>query len=102
MALDPRTHLAVGGKGQSLRVAAAKLTAPSTLEAAREAFEPYSTIVADIARDARAAGAAPERLHIFECPMSPRLGRGRWVQTDAELKNPFFGAAMLKCGEEIR
>lgn len=95
-------HAALGGKGHSLRVEAAKLSAPSTLEAARADFEPYSTVVADIVRDARAAGAAPPSVHVFECPMSPRLGHGRWVQLDAATRNPFFGSSMLTCGEEVK
>jgi len=34
--------------------------------------------------------------------MSPVLGTGRWLQRTAELKNPFFGSAMLRCGEEVK
>lgn len=95
-------HTALGGKGHSLRVESAKLSRPATLEAARADFEGYSTIVADIVREARAAKAAPDGVRIFECPMSPRLGRGRWVQLEAGTRNPFFGSGMLNCGEELK
>jgi Cu(I)/Ag(I) efflux system membrane fusion protein len=36
--------------------------------------------------------------------MTPVLGTGRWVQRPEApgLRNPFFGSAMLECGEEIK
>jgi hypothetical protein len=34
-------------------------------------------------------------LHLFHCPMT----KGDWVQATEELANPFYGFAMLKCGE---
>jgi len=34
--------------------------------------------------------------------MAPGIGTGRWLQRSAELKNPFYGSAMLECGDEIK
>jgi Cu(I)/Ag(I) efflux system membrane fusion protein len=34
--------------------------------------------------------------------MAPVLGTGRWLGRTADLKNPFFGSAMLTCGEELK
>lgn len=68
------------------------------IKAARLSFEVWSTAVADAAR--------PHREHlgikVFQCPMAPVLKKGRWVQKDGSLKNPFFGSAMLTCGSEIK
>ena len=69
------------------------------LKAARRDFAYFSTAVADLIRENhlnRLAG-----LHIFQCPMAPGIGTGRWLQRSAEIKNPFYGAAMLGCGEEV-
>ena len=33
--------------------------------------------------------------------MSPVLGKGRWVQREGPLQNPFFGSMMLTCGSAI-
>ncbi len=67
------------------------------LKAARRSFEVWSTAVADLVR--------PHREHlgvkIYQCPMAPVLKKGRWVQKDGPLKNPFFGSSMLTCGAEI-
>lgn len=69
------------------------------LKAARRDFAYFSTAVADLVREnhlQRAAG-----LHIFQCPMAPGIGTGRWLQRSGALKNPFYGSAMPDCGEEI-
>ena len=33
--------------------------------------------------------------------MAPVVGKGRWLQRTGELHNPFFGSAMLTCGEKL-
>ena len=67
------------------------------LKSARRSYEPWSTAVADLLK--------PHRAHlgvkIFQCPMAPVLGKGRWVQRGEPLKNPFFGSAMADCGTEV-
>jgi Cu(I)/Ag(I) efflux system membrane fusion protein len=71
----------------------------SDLKAARRDFAYFSTAVADLVRENhlhRAAG-----LHIFQCPMAPGIGTGRWLQRSGALKNPFYGSAMPDCGEEV-
>jgi multidrug efflux pump subunit AcrA (membrane-fusion protein) len=71
------------------------LANPSDLKAARHAFAPLSSAVADLVRSAQLATATG--LHVFECPMA----KARWVQRDAGTKNPFYGEKMLNCGDEI-
>lgn len=89
-----------GAAHATLMPLAAKLVDGPDIRTARRAFEPFATAVADAAR---AAGLHRQGIvHIFECPMAPVLGTGRWLQTSGDLRNPFFGSAMLTCGEEIR
>jgi Cu(I)/Ag(I) efflux system membrane fusion protein len=74
-----------------------KLDLGADLKSARRSFEPWSTAAADLLK--------PQRAHlglkIFQCPMAPVLGKGRWVQRKQPLKNPFFGSAMPDCGTEV-
>ncbi|MCF3651118.1 efflux RND transporter periplasmic adaptor subunit [Synoicihabitans lomoniglobus] len=70
-----------------------------TLKEAREPFELFSTEIADLARAAGLHHAG--KVSIFQCPMSPVLGTGRWVQRTDELRNPFYGEMMLTCGEKL-
>jgi Cu(I)/Ag(I) efflux system membrane fusion protein len=71
----------------------------SDLKSARRDFEPLSTAVCDVARARRLV--ANEHWHVFECPMTPVLGLGRWLSRDEKIRNPFFGSAMLDCGDEV-
>lgn len=74
-----------------------RLEPGDALKPARRSFEPWSTAVADLLRPHRAELG----LHVFQCPMAPVMGKGRWVQRDATLRNPFFGSAMASCGTEL-
>jgi multidrug efflux pump subunit AcrA (membrane-fusion protein) len=69
------------------------------LKAMRRDFAYFSTAVADLVRDNHLNHAAG--LHIFQCPMAPGIGTGRWLQRSSVLKNPFYGSTMLDCGEEV-
>jgi len=77
-----------------------KLPDPPDLDAARRAFEPFSTALADLARTEHIQHR--EQVFIYQCPMSPVLGTARWVSRAHELRNPFFGSAMLGCGDEVK
>ncbi len=74
-----------------------KLVAGDNLRSARLSFESWSTAVADLLK--------PHREHlglkIFQCPMTPVLGKGRWVQRSQPARNPFFGSSMADCGTEL-
>lgn len=77
------------------------------LRAARAAYHPFSERLADLALAARRAGAAPAAWRVYECPMTARAfdgapPRARWFQTGAPIRNPWYGAAMLDCGTEVR
>ncbi len=84
---------------QSLKDHGKKLVDGPDLKTARRAFEPFSTELADLARAAHLHHRGIVK--IFQCPMTPVLGVGRWLQRGPDLRNPFFGDAMLECGEEI-
>jgi membrane fusion protein, copper/silver efflux system len=49
----------------------------------------------------------PGIVRVYECPMTAALfpgapNKARWIQLDAPLRNPWFGAAMLECGSEVK
>ncbi|MBI2518605.1 MAG: efflux RND transporter periplasmic adaptor subunit [Opitutae bacterium] len=69
------------------------------LKAARRDFAYFSTAIADLARENHLHHTGG--LHIFQCPMAPGIGTGRWLQRSGEIKNPFYGAAMPGCGDEL-
>jgi len=70
-----------------------KTVVPDDLAMARAGFAPISTAVTNtVLKNGQVTG-----LHAFECSMA----KARWLQRDAELRNPFYGSKMLNCGEEI-
>lgn len=71
----------------------------STLAESRKDFAPFSTAVADVLRSRKLLRAA--KLRLFECSMVPDMDSGRWVQSAAKARNPFFGSEMLTCGTEL-
>lgn len=72
---------------------------PKTLELARKRFLPFSTNATELIRQLRQESKALSGLKIYKCPMAP--APGTWVQAQPPLRNPFFGAKMLTCGEEV-
>lgn len=84
---------ALGKDGEAIARAATAVEAAVDIERARDAFGPLSDAV--IAR-VRAAGATGfSDLRLAYCPMVKRS----WLQRDAQIRNPYYGAAMLGCGE---
>ena len=100
--LQPLTNAlpATSPLGPPLRnLAALKWHPAQDLADARKQFLPFSTTVAELAKQLRKQDLNFASLKIYHCPMAPEPGL--WMQARGPLRNPFFGAKMLKCGEEV-
>jgi Cu(I)/Ag(I) efflux system membrane fusion protein len=76
------------------------------LKSARQAFHPLSMATVELAKALRRHGNV-ESVRVFQCPMvkqafpgAPRTGS--WIQLKAPIRNPYFGAEMLDCGNEVK
>jgi len=67
------------------------LAAAKEIKAAREAFKPLSASLIKYANAHKILSPYREAY----CPMA----KASWIQTDKEIKNPYFGKEMLDCGE---
>jgi Cu(I)/Ag(I) efflux system membrane fusion protein len=77
-----------------------RLVPGNDLKTARKPFEPFSNAAANFVL---AQPVSSRQAKVFQCPMSPVLGVGRWIQKDnPKLQNPFFGSQMLTCGSELK
>lgn len=85
---------ALGKDGAELAKASTAFAAAADLAAARTAFGPLSDAV--IAR-VKAAGSADlaAGLKVGFCPMVSKS----WLQREEQVRNPYYGARMLTCGE---
>ncbi len=73
--------------------------ASSDLRNLRPPFSALTEAIVDALRAAEMGEASP--VNVLRCPMAFDNRGALWLQADGEVRNPYFGAAMLRCGEVI-
>lgn len=68
-----------------------------SLERARELFQGHSQAMIALAQ----AGYLEQKAYQMFCPMAFDNEGAYWLQPDSRLLNPYFGQAMLSCGERV-
>jgi len=81
----------------AVHAAANRVAGAADVEGARSAFATMSEVVVGLAL--RVGSPAPLELFAFFCPMAEQNRGAVWLEGKDELTNPYFGDAMLKCGE---
>ncbi|WP_231933223.1 efflux RND transporter periplasmic adaptor subunit [Botrimarina mediterranea] len=83
----------------SLSTIAARLATANDLESLRSAFALLSEELLTLQRTFGLPNS--DQLYELHCPMAFD-GRGAsWIQTDAAVRNPYYGASMLKCADKV-
>lgn len=82
---------------ERLEAVAAQSMKAGDLAEARAAFIPLSTAMIEIERLVGHAGDAT--YYQAFCPMADEGKGANWLQTTEAIRNPFYGQAMLGCGE---
>ena len=75
--------------------AASKFATLSDLEEQRTQF---STLSNEMATFVKGGKLSEGMLYLDYCPMANNNEGGYWLSNDKEIKNPYFGDKMLKCG----
>jgi hypothetical protein len=88
------------GSGPIQRLVSLQWRPSQNLATAREQFLPFSTATVELVKGLRKEDPAFAGLKIYHCPMAPKPGL--WMQSKGPLANPFYGAKMLTCGEEVK
>lgn len=83
-------HSLAGQASAPVQALAASAAATADLEAVRAVFKPLSE---ELVRRVWPAGYA-----VASCPMADGGKGARWVQKKDQIRNPYFGASMLRCG----
>jgi hypothetical protein len=65
------------------------------LEAKRKSFQAASDALFDLLRVVRYNGAT---IYQLRCPMAFQNTGANWLSKTEDIKNPYFGSAMLECG----
>lgn len=81
---------------EAVGAAAGKIAAAKDLEAQRVA---YSALSNDLISMVKRSGMNVGELYIDFCPMAMNDKGGYWISGIKEIRNPYFGNKMLKCGE---
>ncbi len=77
---------------ENISASAKTLSKAKNIKAMRKAFNDLSKPMAMWATIVKPAG-----INVAYCSMNP----GSWLQTGKEIRNPYYGASMLKCGEIV-
>jgi hypothetical protein len=83
---------ALGKDAEKIVASARKLGEAKDIAAARTAFGDVSVALADYAQKTK-SGFGPD-VKMAYCPMADKP----WLQKEKDIRNPYYGAAMLTCG----
>lgn len=76
--------------------AAAKIAAAKDIEAQRVAYSDLSNNLISLVKKSGMNGG---ELYVDFCPMAMNDKGGYWISGIKEIRNPYFGDKMMKCGE---
>lgn len=72
-----------------------KLAQANTIELQRKAFTQLSNEMIKLVKNAEISSG---ELYLEYCPMANGNTGGYWLSNEKEIRNPYFGDKMLKCG----
>ncbi|WP_339610942.1 DUF3347 domain-containing protein, partial [uncultured Planktosalinus sp.] len=70
----------------------------SDMESLRKQFHQVSDVMVAMAKS---FGAPSEAIYVQHCPMANNDTGADWLSLSKEIKNPYFGSMMLRCGEVL-
>ncbi len=79
------------GNQNVLRSAATKIAESRSIEAQRSSFKGLSKNMMILAEQFKLAN---DEIYLQYCPMAD----ASWLSAEKEIRNPYYGSAMLKCG----
>lgn len=81
--------------GKKAGAEAAKVAAAASIAEQRKAFTALSTEITTLAKESELKDGS---LYLQFCPMANNNSGGSWLAMEKEIRNPYFGDQMLKCG----
>lgn len=97
-----QTSLAAYKGCEPTAAVAAKISTSNDLVSQRKDF---TVLSADLIALLKGADIEKGTIYVQHCPMANKGDGGDWLSTEKEIKNPYYGKAMLECGrvtEEIK
>ena len=94
--LKGEAHMAWMDDMKSLNSSLDAMIAGADLEKTRMAFSGVSNRMAEVID--KYGLDAGDGLYLEYCPMADAY----WISSENEIRNPYYGSGMLKCGEVVR
>ena len=82
--------------GAALAALATKIGVASDIDTQRILFSDLSN---DMIERVKSTGLNSGEIYVEYCPMALNDKGASWLSNEKEIKNPYFGASMLTCGE---
>lgn len=83
-----------------MKAALEKIKAAGAIESMREGFEKLSNNMISVLKQFGVYGG--KTIYQIHCPMAFNNKGADWLQTDEDIRNPYFGESMLKCGQVMK
>jgi Cu(I)/Ag(I) efflux system membrane fusion protein len=97
--LSGNAHKVWMANSTKMKAALEKIKQAGQIEPMRESFEEISNeLIAVVGQFGVYQGKTLYNIH---CPMAFNNKGADWLQTDEDIRNPYFGASMYKCGQVI-
>ena len=93
---EGESHMVWMKHEKQLRSHVGKANSTTNIDELRAVFKPLSS---EFVALVKAGGSIDQPLYIGYCPMADNNNGGDWISTEPEIRNPYFGASMLGCGE---
>jgi len=90
-----KTSLASVKDGKNAMTEAAKISKATGLDEIRKTFASLSNEMKTVVK---AGQVSKGELYLEYCPMANNNAGAYWLSNEKEIKNPYFGDKMLKCG----
>ncbi len=91
------SHLNGDGKMDDIKESASQIKQEEDVENIRAEFHELSKNLYEVVKNN--ASLKDETVYKQFCPMAFNNTGGFWLSSDKEIKNPYFGDKMLKCGK---
>ncbi len=92
-------HMAWMQHTNSLKESLGAIEKAADIEQMRQKFSPLSDELTAVIRSFGTAGT--KNVYSLMCPMALDNKGAHWLQENKDTRNPYFGAAMLKCGSVV-
>jgi hypothetical protein len=87
--------LATVENGKTAQTEATKVASASSLESQRKTFAALTHEMTALVKHGEISEGT---IHLDYCPMANSNAGGYWLSNEKEIKNPYFGDKMMKCG----